>query len=127
MIIVPIDNDRAFGIGETWTGGLEFVYDDTLTPHSDRTISGEPNHNYVFGQTLLNNYNITSLIFDLAINAIVNSGWLSTDNFEKLYNLAKDTYNDFEFALSNGDNVSFQEFIDVKLKACKEILFFNKP
>lgn len=123
MIIIPIDNDRAFGIGETWVDGLKFVYDVSLTPHSDRTISSEPNHNYVFMNTLLNEYNITSLIFDIAINTIVKSGWLENDNFLKLFEIAKDTYNDFDFTLSNGDNISFQEFINVKIEACKDILF----
>lgn len=59
------------------------------------------------------------------INSQIIKTTLDNDNFKKLFEIAKDTYHDFEFMLSNGDNISFQEFIDVKLKACEDILYYR--
>lgn len=118
MITIPIDNDRAFGIGETWKGGLDFVYDEKLSPFTLDTIWGEDNRNHVFINTISSKrMNLTKSIFINAINSLINSGWLNNENFLKLYEIAKKTYLDYEFKLKNGDNVSFEEFVTLKIKA----------
>lgn len=40
MALLPIDNDRAFGIGETWQEGVDFSNNEDLSPLSNSTMQG---------------------------------------------------------------------------------------
>ncbi len=118
MILIPIDNDRAFGVGNTWSDGLNFVNNTYLKPTSSSTISGS-NRNPLIAKTLLADTECQQL-FLTHVARLRESSWLDNSTFTSFYDVIRDTYSeDAYFSLSNGDNVTFSSYIANKKEASK--------
>lgn len=116
MIIIPIDNDRAFGVGNTWEGGLHFVYDSARTAYDKKDVSGADNRNQLLLKTILSaSDNECKCLYTAYLQALCESAWLDAATFAAYYNIARQTYQaDAVFNLSNGANVSFADFVALK-------------
>ena len=122
MIVIPIDNDRTFGIGHTWDKGVTFSANESTTPLSKYDVSGNNNRNRLFQKTLLAKNNKCINTFNQYIQLIAESKWVLNETFTNYFNIAKETYESLAtFNLSGGpDNISFKNYIAVKLKAADQ-------
>ena len=118
MVFIPIDGDRNFGIGNTWSDGLSFVRNSSRTPLDKKDVQGNNCRNPLFNKTILSSSNnaCKDLYLDY-IAKIAQSDWVKEETFEAFYNVAKTTYNgEATFSLNaNGDNITFSSFISTKL------------
>lgn len=116
MIIIPMDNDRAFGIGNTWEDGLRFIYSNDRTIYDKKDFSNNQNRNKLLTKTILSSVdNECKKLYTDYINLLSQSSWLKNDTFVAYYNIIKETYNGLaNFKLSNDSNVSFEDFIKLK-------------
>ena len=123
MVLLPIDSDRAFGIGETWEDGLNFVNSDSLSPLSNRNMKSEGNQNPLLAKTILaGRSNKCKSNFVSHLKRLKASNWLSVETFNAYYEVAKATYGgEATFAKSNGSNVSFESFIANKISAVNKL------
>ena len=122
MVIVPIDNDRSFGIGTTWEPGISFGTNKDLTPLNTIDINGNASRNELFKKTLFESTECQA-IYKKAINVIKDSDWVKNETFEAYYNIISTTYNgEYRFSLDGGEeNVSFETFMEYKLEAAKDL------
>ena len=122
MVLIPIDNDRAFGTGNTWESGLDFVNTSSLSPFSNQTISGS-NRNPLIQKTLLaNGNNQFKTLFKQYLQEFKSTNWVKNETFLGYYNVLRNTYSGLaEFALSNGANVTFESYIAKKITAVNNI------
>lgn len=122
MVIVPIDNDRSFGIGTTWEPGISFGTNKDLTPLNTIDINGNASRNELFKKTLFESTECQA-IYKKAINVIKDSDWVKNETFEAYYNIISTTYKgEYRFSLDGGDeNVSFETFMEYKLEAAKDL------
>lgn len=135
MIIIPYDNDRAYGMTKQWNpsgnGMTEVpVYSDTI---SDMTTEQ---------RNPLINLTVTELglyrdEYDAALEKVAASRWLTTEHFEQFYDIASENYGsdtvpekefdntagyEFKFDIdrsaesdSNSRSMSFKDYIEAKL------------
>lgn len=119
MVFVPIDNDRTFGIGHTWDKGVYFSADPSTTPSNPRDVSGNRERNALFTKTILaSGNNHAKALYLETIGKIAASAWVDPDTFASLFEVARDTYEEYsyDFSLNGGeDNISFGNYINVKL------------
>ena len=123
MMLLPIDNDRTFGIGHTWDKGTTFGANVNTTPLSKKDVSGNTNRNPLFTKALLTSSdNACKTLFMQYINLIAESDWVKNDTFVRYFNIAKETYGELTtFNLSGGqDNMSFESYIAIKLESVKK-------
>ena len=121
MALLPIDSDRAFGIGETWDDGVNFVNAASLSPLSSNTMQGN-NRNPLLAKTILaDNNNQCKTDYINHLKRLKATSWVSKDTFDAYYEVAKATYPEFIFEKSNGSNVSFESFIANKLTAVNNL------
>ena len=123
MIILPIDNDRAFGIGETWEEGVSFVNRASLSPLSSKNMQGDNNRNPLLAKTILSTVNNKCKANYIAhLKRLKESDWVKEETFNAYYEVARATYGgEATFAKSNGSNVSFGNFITNKITAVNNI------
>ena len=120
MMVMPIDNDRCFGIGHTWDKGITFGANVETTPLSKKDVSGNNNRNPLLRKTILSSSSNDCLTtYNQYIDLISKSVWVSKDTFNHFFNIAKETYkNKATFNLNGGqDNVSFESYISIKLES----------
>ena len=117
MIVVPIDNDRCFGIGHTWEKGITFSSNENLTPLSNKDVSGNNIRNPLFNKTILSSSSNGCLdTYKQYIELISKSSWVKNDTFTRFFNIAKETYKNETFDINGGeDNISFSSYIAKKL------------
>lgn len=121
MALLPIDSDRAFGIGETWDDGVNFVNAASLSPLDSDTMQGN-NRNPLLAKTILaDNDNQCKSDFISHLRRLKNTDWVKAETFNAYYEVAKATYPEFNFEKSNGSNVSFESFIANKLTAVNNL------
>lgn len=115
-IIIPIDNDRCFGITKDWNvrDGLK---DDEIL--SKRT-SNDNQRNPLLNKTIFANDNRCKELYLDYVNKIVNSKWVSNETFNSLFNKAKKSYenhlrSDEVFALKGNHNIEFSTYMEAKL------------
>lgn len=116
MIIVPIDNDRAFGVGNGWQSGLEKILSKNCKPFSGKPLSGDQANPLLREIIFSNNENTAQKNYKKALELVRNSTWLTNATFEQFYNIIKTTYHGVtEFSLDGGNgNISFSTYIDIK-------------
>ena len=106
--IIPIDNDRCFGITRDWEPSYKMKNE---SPLSTKDIKGNTIRNNLFSKTILSSSNNPSKDnYIEAVLAIRNSDWVKNATFNSFYNKAKSTYSNYSFSLSDG-NISFSEYI----------------
>ena len=118
MIIIPIDNDRCFGIGNTWTNGANYILSNDATAYSSKSLNGNTQRNPLLNKTIFSNKNNQSKDdYSYCINLIKNSKWVKNETFESFYNIARNTYQGLAtFSLDGGnDNRSFASYMQKKL------------
>lgn len=112
--IIPIDNDRCFGITRDWEPTDKMKNE---SPLSTKDIKGNTIRNKLFSKTILSSSNTPSKDkYIEAVLAIRNSSWVKNATFNEFYNKAKSTYSNHSFSLSDG-NISFSDYILSKNRA----------
>ncbi|MCI5745998.1 MAG: hypothetical protein MR270_06940 [Erysipelotrichaceae bacterium] len=116
MIILPYDLDRCFGITKDYNfdNGLT-----TLKPLSLKSNQGQVRSPLLLKTTLSSTSNTTQKDYLKMIEIIKNSMWVKNETFLSLYDIAKKTYSEYDFSLSN-ENMSFEEYIDKKILATND-------
>ena len=122
MMLIPIDNDRTFGVGHTWDKGVTFGANEGVTPFDDKDVNWNRNRNNLFLNTLFaKGNNACKETYEQYIRLFADSVWMKNETFVNFYNIAKKTYQGVEqFDLSGGnDNISFESYMNIKLKSVK--------
>lgn len=120
--IIPIDNDRCFGITRDW-GMTDKMKNES--PLSTKDINGDTIRNKLFSKTILSSSNNPSKDkYIEAVLAIRNSDWVKNTTFNSFYNKAKSTYSNHSFSLSDG-NISFSDYILSKNRVVDNALTNN--
>ena len=117
MVIIPMDNDRAIGIGHDWVAGLDYVFsDETKDIYHKKTIGGDQRNPLLLKTTLANKANDVKTLYAKYIEDIKKYNLVKEETFDSLFNVAKTTYKGLaNFSLSGGrDNVTFKEAMDKK-------------
>lgn len=116
MIILPYDLDRCFGITKDYNfdNGLT-----TLKPLSLKSNQGQVRSPLLLKTTLSSTSNTTQNGYLKMIEIIKNSMWVKNETFLSLYDIAKKTYSEYDFSLSN-ENMSFEEYIGKKILATND-------
>ena len=123
LVIIPMDNDRVFGVGNGWKEGVEFILNKTTKPLSSTAKGGDgKQRNPLLNKTIFANSN-NQVIEDYkyCLELVKNSSWLKNETFEKYFNILKETYSGLStFSLDGGkDNISFDNYIEQKLNLYK--------
>lgn len=116
-IIIPIDNDRCFGI----TKDLNFK--DGLTQSgmlSKDTIQGEQRNSLLNKTFLSNTDNDCKTLYIDICKSLADSPWTKSETFYRYYDIAKNTYSGQNFEKSN-ENMSFEQYMNAKLKTINDI------
>lgn len=116
-IIIPIDNDRCFGI----TKDLNFK--DGLTQSgmlSKDTIQGEQRNSLLNKTFLSNTDNDCKTLYIDICKSLADSPWTKSETFYRYYDIAKNTYSGQSFEKSN-ENMSFEQYMNAKLKTINDI------
>lgn len=124
MVFIPIDSDRCFGIIRDWNPRDGHMH---LTP-LDRTNSNNNNTISLLLNTILANSNNESKTLYLEyIDMISKSSWMTTNCFNKYFIMAKGSYSDYYFSISDeSTNYTFAKYISNKLKTITNDLNNNE-
>lgn len=117
MLIIPMDNDRCFGIGNGWTDGLSFILGSNTTPVNSEAKSGSQKNPLLKKTIFASGTNQAKTDYKKCLELVKNSSWVSPQTFESLFNIAKETYlNESSFSLDGGyENISFSSYITQKI------------
>ena len=117
MIIIPMDNDRCFGIGNGWSDGLSFILASNTTPVNSEAKSGSQKNPLLKKTIFASATNKAKTDYKKCLELVKNSSWVSPQTFESLFNIAKETYlNESSFSLDGGnENISFSSYISQKI------------
>ena len=124
-IIIPIDNDRCFGIIKDWKIKDGMKNEEVF---SKSTSTGNQENNLLLKTILSSSTNECKTIYSEYIGLIGNSSWVKNETFNKFVDLAKVSYPDYTFSTTEaGDNITFSDYMSSKLKAAsKSGLLDNK-
>ena len=115
-IIIPIDNDRCFGIAKDWNpdghGMTEVGVFSTKPAARDRM-------NDLHKKTILASSNDCKAIYLNYVKALKVSTWLTNDTFKSLYDIAYQTYGNESCLTSFGDGFNFN------INGCNDNWSFN--
>ena len=114
MVFIPIDNDRCFGVVKDWNIKDGLMYVGML----DRKNSNDNNTISLLLNTLLSNSsNEAKTLYVEFCNKIKESSWATNDTFNQYFNMAKTSYDDYYFSLSDtSNNYTFENYINNKMK-----------
>ena len=118
MIILPIDNDRCFGVGNGWKSGADYIISDDCKPNTGKALNGNNQRNPLLTKTIFaSGSNQSKTNYNKCIELVKNSKWVKNDTFESFYNIARKTYGGLaDFSLNGGsDNISFSSYMQKKL------------
>ena len=118
MIILPIDNDRCFGVGNGWKSGADYIISNDCKPNTAKALNGNNQRNPLLTKTIFaSGSNQSKTNYNKCIELVKNSKWVKNDTFESFYNIAKKTYGGLaDFSLNGGsDNISFSSYMQKKL------------
>ena len=120
LVIIPMDNDRCFGIGNGWEDGLSFILSNDATASSSKAKSGSQKNPLLKKTIFASASNQAKTDYKKCLELVKNSSWVKNETFEGLYNVAKTTYqNCSSFSLDGGTgNISFSSYINQKLNLC---------
>ena len=106
-VFIPIDNDRCFGIIKDWDpqNGMQYLQMlDTKMVDGNKTLS------LLCDTILAKTENDSKALYLDYCELIARSKWVANETFETYYNIAKNTYKNYEFSLTD-DNISFEQYI----------------
>lgn len=122
-IIIPIDNDRCFGITKDWDpSGDGMTEKGVFSTNPAAGVRMNPLHSKTI---LASSSNDSKAIYLNYVKAIRESSWMTYDTFKSLYDIAYSTYgnsstedsfgNRFEFNVGGANgNWGFKDYIDKK-------------
>ncbi len=119
-IIIPIDNDRCFGITKDWNVRDAIKNDKVLSSETSNGYQRNP----LLNKTIFAEDNPCKQLYLSFTDKIVNSKWVLNETFNTYYNKAYASYKDClidiqEFGLSGTHNITFADYISAKLKAAQ--------
>lgn len=117
MIIIPMDKDRALGIGRDWINGLNYIFsEETKDPLHKNSISGNQRNPLLLKTILSSKTSEVKTAYSNCIADIKKSDWVKEETFNSFFEVAKTTYSGLaDFSLDGGyDNVTFKEVMDRK-------------
>lgn len=117
-IILPIDNDRCFGVGNTWKSGADFIISDNCKPYTGNALNDNAQRNPLLSKTIFaGKGNQSKVDYKACIELVKQSKWVKNETFESFFNIAKKTYQGLAtFSLDGGnDNISFASYMQKKL------------
>lgn len=103
-IIIPIDNDRCFGITKDWNPDGSGM--TNVGVFSKKPVARD-NMNELHSKTILASSNDCKAIYLNYVKALKVSPWLTNDTFETFYNKAYETYGNDSTRTSFGDGFDF--------------------
>ena len=112
MIVVPIDNDRCFGIIRDWNI-RDALKNDGL--FSKQTSTGNQRNPLLLKTILDDQSNSCKELYFEVSKVLKASSWVKNETFNAYFNKAKETYSNYSFSL-NDTNISFNDYISSKLK-----------
>lgn len=112
MIIVPIDNDRCFGITRDWNI-RDALKNDGL--FSKDTSTGTQRNPLLLKTILADQTNSCRELYFEISKILKASPWVLNETFNTFFNKAKTTYSEFSFSL-NDSNISFSDYISSKIR-----------
>lgn len=111
-IIIPIDNDRCFGI----TKDMNFEDGNTKSEIFSKSTNQGNINNKLFTKTILSSENNSSKeIYLEMIKVLKDSFWVKEETFNKYLKMASDSYSDYDFN-TNNQNMTFSNYMNEKLK-----------
>ena len=114
MIFIPIDSDRCFGITKDWNpkdGNMKLEMLDRKNSNNNNTIG------LLLDTILAKTSNESQKLYVDFCNKIKESAWVSTSTFNKYFEMAKASYSDFSFSLTDSsNNYTFEKYITNKVK-----------
>ena len=126
MTIIPIDQDRVFGIGSDWDPS-----GDNMTGVSQYSFymaaSGQRQVNKLYLKTILADTKWKDLYL-ANIETVLTSDWVTNEKFVSIYNIVYTNYKDYvkttlfglDFSLETKDgNLSFNDYITRKTELTK--------
>ena len=123
MILIPIDNDRVFGI----TKGMNFENGNTESkPYSKSTFAGEQKNPLLLKTILSSADNQCKKDYTSALKSLVYTPWAKAETFNKYMGIAKATYSDYEFGASN-ENMSMEKYLNKKIATINSALGTDAP
>lgn len=114
MVFIPIDCDRSFGIVKDWNIKEGLMYVGML----DRKNSNDNNTISLLLNTILSKTtNDAQKLYVEFCNKIKDSAWATNDTFNTYFNMAKSSYSEYSFSLTNEDNnYTFSRYMNNKMK-----------
>ncbi len=112
-IIIPIDNDRCFGILKDWNVRNGLKEEEIFGNDS----SNDKQRNNLLNKTILskNDNECKTMYYDF-IMSIAKSDWVKDETFNKYYEIAKKSYpNDYFSLTDKTHNLTFSEYMSAKL------------
>ena len=110
LIVIPIDNDRCFGITKDWNV-RNALKDEAVFSLNDS--NGAQRNNLLLKTILSEDNNRAKEVYKNMCLALRNSSWGKSSTFTSLFNIAKATYNEHSFSLTDS-NISFDTYINSK-------------
>lgn len=120
-ILIPIDNDRCFGISCDWNPDGDGMRNTDV--FATKCANGKT-PNKLYQKTILaSSANDCKAIYLNYVKALKVSDWMKTETFNQFYEIAKNTYGDAScvssydyvgFSLDAGMNYSFEDYITHK-------------
>jgi spore coat protein CotH len=117
-VFVPIDQDRCFGIIKDWNVMEGLMHVDIF---GKECANNQDQRNQLILKTILDKNTECSKEYVEWIKTIASSKWVSSNSFNELFRLAKQTYSGYEFNLED-NNYSFDLYITNKLKAVNKYI-----
>jgi hypothetical protein len=109
MVFIPIDNDRCFGITKDWNpkdGNMNLSMLDRKNSNNNNTIS------LLLNTILAKSSNESQKLYVDFCNKIKESDWVKTETFNQYFEMAKASYSEHSFSLTNSnDNYTFEKYI----------------
>jgi spore coat protein CotH len=122
MIIIPIDNDRCFGITKDFdpfgNGGANVDF------YSNKDCWGNTNENPLLQATIMTKGTKAREIYTNFAKALVDSSWLDVNTFNQYVNKAKNSYSEYDFD-SESNNLTFENYLNQKLSTFKSAVSDN--
>lgn len=114
MIFIPIDNDRVFGITRDWNPtGSAMMY---LKPLDRKNVNNQNTISLLLDTVLSTKDTESKGIYLEFLDLLKNSSWVKEETFNTYFNIAKESYSDYNFSLTDNSNTSFSTYINNKLK-----------
>ena len=114
LVFIPIDNDRCFGITKDWNvkdGLMNVGMLDRKNSNNNNTIS------LLLNTVLSKTTNESQKLYVEFCNKLKESSWVTNETFNKFFEMAKASYSNYNFSLTDtSNNYTFENYIKNKLK-----------